>query len=168
VATLRRSPWFDRKGTRPLGFVIGASPSNVKPSLRLNFPCQQRSCFSLFDERVLRHNNDIPSISLHFPNDSTRMIGGPVDICVYERMFWVGICLPFSPIIREMLSFLGEALEQLMPNGRRYFLAMFLLWPTIFPGETMLISELFNICGPHIYPNTEVVTFMVSGKNQFY
>ena len=72
---------------------------------------------------------------------------------------WEFICL-FFPIIREMLSFLGVALGQLMPNGWRYFLVMFLLWPTIF-------LEFFNICDLHIYPNTEAVTFIVRGKNQF-
>jgi endo-1,4-beta-D-glucanase Y len=31
----------------------------------------------------------------------------------------------------------------------------------------MSILEFLNIYGPHMYPNLEMVTFMVRGKNQF-
>jgi hypothetical protein len=31
----------------------------------------------------------------------------------------------------------------------------------------LLISEFLNICGPHAYPTSEMMTFMVQGKNQF-
>ena len=56
------------------------------------------------NKKFLFHNYDIPlSISLHFPDRSTRMIDGPGDICVYERMFMAGVCLPFPPIVRELL-----------------------------------------------------------------
>jgi hypothetical protein len=120
------------------------------------------------DEKVLRHNYDIPpSISLHFLDKSTKMIDRPGDIYVYERMFMVGVLLLFPPIIRELLSFLHVAPRQLMPNGWKYFFSTFLLWPSEFPVETLLVSEFLNIYGPHTYPTSKMVTFMVRGKNQY-
>lgn len=95
------------------------------------------------------------------------MTGGPKDICIYKCMFLARVRLPFSLIIREMLSFWGVASGQLMPNGCRYFLAMLLLWLSMFPGKTMSVSKFLNIYGLQIYPNIEKVTFMVHGKNQF-
>jgi hypothetical protein len=86
---------------------------------------------------------------------------------VYECMFLASVRLPFPPIVWELLSFLGIAPGQLMPNDWRYFFSTFLLWPIVFPGETMSIPEFLNIYGPHMYPNSETVTFMVRGKNQF-
>lgn len=56
---------------------------------------------------------------------------------------------------------------QLIPNGWRYFLATFLLCPTVFPGQLMSVPEFLNIYGPHFYRATESGTFMVRGKNQF-
>ena len=82
-------------------------------------------------------------------------------------MFLAGVQLPFALIIRELLSFLGIAPGQLMPNGWRYFLATFLLWPAVFLGEVLSISEFLNIYGPQIYPTSKTMTFMVRGKNQF-
>jgi hypothetical protein len=86
------------------------SSFGVKPSLRLDFHYQQKSYFLSSVEKSLQHNYEIPpSVLLHFPNDSTRMIDGPGDICVNECMFWGGVGLPFPPIIREMLSFFRVA-----------------------------------------------------------
>jgi hypothetical protein len=103
------------------------------------------------DEKVLSHNYDIPtSISLHFPDKSTKMIVGLGDICVYECMFLAGIRLPFPPIVQEFLSFLGIVSGQLMPSGWRYFLLTFLLWPIMFLGETMSILKILNIYGPQL------------------
>jgi hypothetical protein len=60
------------------------------------------------DEKVLRHNYDIPPlIFLHFSGKSTGMIVGLGDICIYEPMFMAEVRLPFPPIVRELLSFLG-------------------------------------------------------------
>ena len=138
------------------------------PTLLLDYPRRQRSYFTAADERVLRHNYDIPpSIFLHFPDTSTGMIDGSGDLCVYERMFLAGLRLPFPQIVRELLSSLGIAPAQLMPNGWRYFFSTYLLWPIVFQGETMSIPEFLNIYGPHMYPTNGLVTFMVRGKNQF-
>ena len=116
------------------------------------------------NEKVICHNYDIPaSISLHFPDKSTEMIDGPRDIHVYERIFLAGVHLLFPPIVQELLSSLGIVPGQLMSNGWRYFL----LWPIVFSREIMLIPKFLNIYGPHMYPNSETVTFMVRGKNQF-
>jgi hypothetical protein len=102
---------------------------------------------------------------LQFP--STRMIASLGDICVYERMFLAGVLLPFSLIVTKLLSFLGIAPGQLMHNGRSYFLATFLLCPSMFPGETISVPKFLNIYGHQIYPTYETVTFMVCRKNQF-
>jgi hypothetical protein len=119
------------------------------------------------DEKVLHHNYDIPpSMSLHFPDGSTGMIGRLGNIYVYKCTFLAGVWLPFAPTIRELLSFLGITLGQLMPNGWRYFLATFLLWPVVF-SLPLSISEFLNIYGPHIYPTYKMVTLIVRGKNQF-
>jgi hypothetical protein len=68
--------------------------------LRSEYPCWQRSYFIAANKGVLHHNYDIPaSISLHFPDKSTGMIKGHADICVYERMFLVGVRLLFPPIV---------------------------------------------------------------------
>ena len=86
--------------------------------LRLEYPCQQRSCFTVTDEKVLCCNYDIPaSICLHFLDKSTGMIDGPGDICVYERMFLAEVRLSFPLIVQDLLFSLGIALGQLMPNG---------------------------------------------------
>jgi hypothetical protein len=37
----------------------------------------------------------------------------------------------------------------------------------VFPGETLSVIEFLNIYGPHAFPTSEMVTFMVQGKNQF-
>jgi hypothetical protein len=143
--------------------------SDAAPSvLHLEYPHQQRSCFMVADEKVLRHNYDIPaSISLHFLDKSTRMIDGHEDICVYKHMFLARVRLSFPSIVRELLSSLGITSGQSMPNGWTYFFSTFLLWPTVFPREIMSVPEFLNIYGPHAYPNSKTMTFMVCKKNQF-
>ena len=127
--------------------AVGAAPT----VLCLDYPRRQRSCFTAADERVLRHNYDIPaSIFLHFSDTSTGMIDGPGDVCVYELMFLAGVRLPFPQIVWELLSSLGIAPAQLMPNGWRYFFLTYLLWPIVFSGEIMSIPEFLNIYGPHM------------------
>ena len=128
----------------------------------MDYPRWQRSYFTAEDEKVLCHNYDIPpSVSSHFLNKSTEMIDGPSDIYIYKRMFMVGVCLPFPPIVRELLPFLHVVPRQLMPNGWRYFFSPFLPWPLVCPGETLSVLEFLNIYRPHSYPTSEIVTFMV-------
>ena len=102
----------------PLVRCPGGSSTRVRPvedassssSQHLDFPRRQRSQYTAGDEKVLRHNYDIPpSISLHFPDRSIGMLNGTSNIRVYEHMFMAGVRQPFSPFVRELLAFLGIA-----------------------------------------------------------
>jgi hypothetical protein len=53
-----------------------------------------------------------------------------------------------------------------MPNGCRFFLASYMIWPEINPRLEMSIPEFFAICRP-VYSKTGILAFTVSAKQQF-
>ena len=92
-------PLVHRRGSSSkVRLAIKAQCFNARPSLRLNLPHWQRSCFTPTDEKVFRHNYDIPSlIQLHFPNKSTEMIGvseTSVSMRGWSRLDFVSCFLP--------------------------------------------------------------------------
>lgn len=52
-----------------------------------------------------------------------------------------GICLPFHPIVRELLTYFQLSPFQVIPNGWRFFLRSYILWPSINPRCLMSIPE---------------------------
>lgn len=90
-------------------------------------PLEQRyeAKFSSKDERVLRHNYDVPySVSFHF-KDPVLGTFGDGEVCLYERMFLASLRLPFPAIVWELLCYLQVSSSQVMPNGWRYFFASY-------------------------------------------
>jgi len=86
---------------------------------------------------VLLNNYNIPSlVSLNFPTQDFGAIPDPSfeNNCIHERMLIAGLRFPFHDIVRDLLYYLQVALFQIIPNGWRYFLATYLLWPTVHLG----------------------------------
>jgi hypothetical protein len=114
-----------------------------------------RSIFTPSSEDVLCHNYDIPStINLHFPSPSLSPLENVGEICVYERMLKAGLRFPFPKIARELLCYLGVAPFQIAPNGWRFLIACYLLWPELNPGHEMSIEEFLNVYRP--FPCKEI------------
>jgi hypothetical protein len=75
-----------------------------------------------------------------------RLIDGG-DITLFERMFLVGLRLPFPEIARDFVFFLMVAPSQIMPNTWRYLFASYILWRLVLKKE-MTILQFFNIYRP--------------------
>jgi hypothetical protein len=72
---------------------------------------------SKVNEEALRWNYYIPpSIQLSFQNLETRSIDGG-DITLFQRMFMVGLRLPFPEIAQDFMLFLMVAPSQIISNA---------------------------------------------------
>jgi hypothetical protein len=80
--------------------------------------------------------------------------------------FWPVFVSLFNPSPRELLCYHQLSLFQVMPNGCRFFLASYMIWPEINPRLEMSIPEFFAICRP-VYSKTGILAFTVSAKQQF-
>jgi hypothetical protein len=120
--------------------------SDAAPSvLRLEYPHQQRSCFMVADEKVLRHNYDIlASNSLHFSEKSTRMIDGHGDICVYKHMFLARVHLSFPPIFRGVAFLLGDYVWAINAQRLDVFLLYILIVAYSVPERDYVSSKVFK------------------------
>jgi hypothetical protein len=81
-------------------------------------------------------------------------------------MLMAGLCLPLQPIIQELLCYLQLSPFQVIPNGWRLFLALYMIWPEINLGHQMSILEFFAIYWP-VYSKIETLAFTVRAKQQF-
>jgi hypothetical protein len=90
---------------------------------------------SKVNEEALRWNYYIPpSIQLSFQNLETRSIDGG-DITLFQRMFMVGLRLPFPEIAQDFMLFLMVAPSQIISNAWRYLFASYILWKTVLRSE---------------------------------
>ncbi|XP_059459492.1 uncharacterized protein LOC132189035 [Corylus avellana] len=108
-----------------------------------------RSIFTPAIEGFLRNNYDIPStVVLHFPSPSSSPLANLGEVCVYERMLKAGLRFPLPRIARELLCHLGVAPFQIAPNGWRFLIACYLLWPEANPGHEMSVEEFLKVYRP--------------------
>ncbi len=78
-------------------------------------------------EGVSRRNFDIsPFVHSFFQDPATKWINGG-DITLFQRMFMVGLRLPFPKIAQDFVLFLMVALSQIMPNAWRYLFVGYIL-----------------------------------------
>jgi len=116
---------------------------NNPPTL---IPLENRyvSLLSMKNEWVLRINYDIGnSVRLHFQDPSSLHIRVG-DVSLFERMFMVGLRLPFPDIAQDLLLHLRVAPSQIFPNSWRYLFASFILWRSVV-GTRMSIPQFLNV-----------------------
>ena len=57
---------------------------------------------------------------------------------LYEGTLITGFRLPLHPLARDLLIYLGIALDQLAPNGWRFLIGAIHLWPQMCAYELTL------------------------------
>jgi hypothetical protein len=99
------------------------------PAARVVVPLEGRfeARTTLRDEYILQNNFDIQSfVMFHFQDPVIGTMSGG-EVCLFERMFLVGLHLPFPAIAQELLLFLNVAPSQIMLNRWRYLFALYIL-----------------------------------------
>lgn len=81
-------------------------------------------------------------------------------------MLMVSASFPIQPIVRELLYYLQLSPFQVLPIGWRLFLASYMIWPEIDPGNQINIPEFFAIYRP-LYNKVGTLAFIVRVKPQF-
>lgn len=80
------------------------------------------------------------------------------EVCLYEPMFRAGLKLPFPRVVRELLSYLNLALDQIVPNTWRVFFACIVLWPKILgDAHPFTVLEFLWVYRLNKNPNSDVL-----------
>jgi hypothetical protein len=104
-------------------------------------PLESRAEIVIFErhEDVLRLNYDIPlTVRMFYQNPKTQALNGS-DVTHFERMFMVGLRLPFPEIARDFVLFLMVTLSQILPNAWRYLFASYILWRLVLENEMKIL-----------------------------
>jgi hypothetical protein len=99
-----------------------------------SYPALWRPELSKVDEKRICEECFIPkTVKLRFDDEKLGVIiqSDAHEVCLYETMFHAGFRLPFSRVIRELLSHLNLAPNQIVPNTWRVFSACTVLWPLV-------------------------------------
>ena len=79
-------------------------------------------------DRIRRRYEFLDGFSLTVPSRGA-YIRQSGFVTLYEDTLIVGLRLPFHPLVRDLLIFLGIALGQLAPNGWRFLMGAIHLYP---------------------------------------
>jgi hypothetical protein len=74
------------------------------------------------------------------------------EVCLYENMFKVGLRLPFHPLVQDFLFCFNLAPSQSKPNGWKYYISCYILWPLgLGEGTVLTVKEFLAVYCPIRY-----------------
>ena len=107
-------------------YLMGRNNGNKLDSLGNSYPTIWTTDLTNITEPRIRWECFISrNVTLHFDSERTGTVVHVKkdEVCLYEAMFRAGLRLPFPRVIRELLSYLHLASQQIMPNAWRVFFA---------------------------------------------
>lgn len=82
----------------------------------------------------------LDDVILHHPKlHEMACVVGDGEVCLYEQTLINGLQFPFPLFVRELLSYVGIAMAQLMPNSWQIVIGCMALWVAYSRGRDLII-----------------------------